>query len=256
MSATRAGESPWREYPLEEGETSSVSVGPLRIDLRREGDEVWIAWSRSTENGTPEPPTEWERWAAPGNAAVALRPALPSRALVVGPEKPLGLAPRTRARIYVRVPLVAQVVLGDGDPTVLLEVPTIVMSNTWWGDVMEGEMCYWLPTSARRAVGPEHFQPHLVVCPVLIDNQSSGVLEVAKSAVRVAHLSIFDAGGRLWADETTVHYSGSEEGSEIEMSGTAPPEATTAVLLVPPREPIPRGLRAKTFARLKSISGF
>ena len=257
MSSANVAPTPWREYHLEGGETQSVVIGPLRIDLRRENGEIWIAWSRSVDGESADAPSEWVRWAAPGvEGSVTLRPTLPDRALVVAPEVSFNLAPHSEARIYVRVPLVAQIVLGDRAQTVLREVPTIVMSNTWWGDFVGGELCYWLPTTARRTLEPEHFLSHLVACPVNIENRSESVLEAEKSAVRVAYLSIFGEEGRLWADETRVVYSGDEEGSEIDMLGEAPAEAPGAVLIAPPRQRGGRGFRARTFARLKSLSGF
>jgi len=248
--------SPWGEYPFAKGDSRSVMIGPLRIDLRRENGEVWIAWSRSKGDEAPEPPTEWERWAEAGEgSSLMLRPAFPSRTLIVAPELSFNLVPRSSARIYVRVPLCAQVVLSHPDQTVLTEIPTVVMSNTWWGDFVDGELCFWLPTTARRVLAPEHFQPHLVVCPLLIENLSEDLLNVEKSAVRVAHLSIFDDDGRLWADATRVRYTSDEEGSEIDMSGKAPTEVHDAKRIAAPRIPIARGIRARTFARLKSLSG-
>ena len=261
MNTTPTYPAPWGEYRLEHGASERVSLGPLRIELRREGGEIWIATSHidtadiDADEGV-EPSKDWRRWASADDGfPVVVRPALPSTALVVSPEVPFSVAPRASARVYVRVPLVAQVVLANPEETLLHEVPTVVMSNTWWGDFVEGELCLWLPTTARRSLEPEHFQPHLVVCPVYIENHSDGVLEVDKSAVRAFHLSIFNADGRLWADQTHVTYSASEDGSEIQMSGSPPAEVPDASLIVPPQVKIPRGLRARTFARLKSLSG-
>lgn len=169
---------------------------------------------------------------------------------------PFHVIPGASARIYVRVPLVVSVNIADSEDTHLTEVPSVVLSNTWWGRVVDGELAYWLPTTARRHIGPEHFPPYLAVCPVLIQNRATESLEVEKVAIRGTHLSLFSTGSQLWGDQTTVVYRADEEGSEVDMTGAAPEQAAGATLISPAREPLSRGLRARTFARIKSISGF
>ena len=50
-------------------------------------------------------------------------------------------------------------------------------------------------------------------------------LHVDRIALRVAHLSLYRDGDRLWADTTRVRYLGEDAGSRIDMSGKAPEEA-------------------------------
>ena len=255
---------PWGRHALGQEAEYTLDVGPLRLSFRLDGDEIWISWRSSAPGGEPAhedaPESEsvgWQRWAtATGSSTLTVRPSFPDRALVVAPEVPFHVAPGANARIYVRVPLFAAVALADENETLLLEVPTVVLSNTWWGRVVDGELAFWLPTAARRSIGPDDFPHHLAVCPVLIQNRASESLEVDKVAIRGSHLSVFSDGSRLWGDQTAVVYRADEDGSDIDMSGTAPEEADGAVLMTPAREPLTRGLRARTFARIKSLSGF
>lgn len=267
MSESGQPKTPWRQYTFAPNEAESARFGPLTLRFRRDRDESWIAWARDDSAEADSQPAElteepaepeWQRWVArERDGPLAIKPALPDRTLVVAPEARFHLMPRATARIYIRVPLVAQVVLPESAETPLLEIPTIVMSNTWWGDFVDGELCYWLPTTARRALKPEHLQrPHLVACPIEIENASEEVLHVEKTALRAEHLSVFAADGQLWADETHVRFSGHEDGSEIDTSGRPPPEAPSAELIAQPRTPLDRGFRARSFAKLKSLSGF
>lgn len=252
-------DSPWGSHELTPGREHDVEVGPLTLSFRLDGDEIWISWQRSARDGhTGESASQdWQRWATAENSnAITIRPAFPDRPLVVSPEMPFYVATRATARIYVRIPLVAAIDLTDEDRTPLMEVPTIVLSKTWWGRVTDGELAYWLPTTARRLVEPQHFPPYLAVCPVIIQNRADEALEVEKVAIRAAHLSVFSTGIRLWGDETTVVYRADEDGSDVDVSGVAPREASGAVLMATAREPLTRGLRARTFARIKSLSGF
>lgn len=184
-----------------------------------------------------------------------LTPAFPSRIVVVKPEDEFRLMQGARARVYLRIPLQVEVRVRPAPSPAVASVPTAVMSDTWWGSVHEGELGFWLDTRARRRIASGEFEEHLCICPLQLENRARNDLQVDKVALRVEHLSLFQDGQRLWADETRVRYLGDEEGSRIEMAGSAPVEAPGAVLLAPPRVPMERGFSARTFARLRSSLG-
>jgi len=273
---TRAAYPETREEPLTElhvlwgrqvvppGEGTELTMGPLQLRFREEGGEIWVGAGPTPGDrdwGSPWLPTEsgWTRWAVPptgeDGASLFLTPALPDRLLVVKPEVPFRLAPGGRARVYVRVPVTVGVRLGHETGPLLGEFPTLLLSDTWWGDFLDGALGYWLPTSARREMTPELLEAHLVVCPLDLSNPSRDPLPVEKIALRVNHLSIFLAGNALWSDETVVRYLGDQEESHLETTGRPPEQARAARLVAPPRQPVERGLRARTFARLRALPG-
>lgn len=258
---------PWGRHALDAGETLTLEVGPLTLRVRSTADEVWVAhdpgdWTRTgrgAARGTPSPPEagDWARWPVPAEpGGISLSPVFPPRPVVVEPEHSFRLLPRAEARVFVRVPLWARLALPPADGRALAEVPAVVLSDTWWGTPTDGELCYWLSTTARREVSADVFAPHLAVCPLRLSNRSDDELPVEKIVLRVAHLSIFGGEGRLWADETRVRYRGVDEGSDVEVAGSRPREAGDAVRVADPREPPPsRGFRARTFSRLKTLPG-
>lgn len=256
---------PWGDHDLVPGDDHVIRIGPLHLGIRFTGDELWLAHAEDegTEDGAPtgEMPVDasdldWNRWAVPdGTSTLRLSPAFPDRPIVARPEHAFHLVRGAKVRIYVRVPLWVRVELAEPEAVTLAEVPARTLSDTWFGDPMAGELMYYLPTTARREVRREHFQPHLVVCPLQMSNTSTGDLDVEKISLRVAHLSVFGREGELWADETRVRYRSAEEGSDIEISGSPPAEARDARLVTGPREPTVRGFRARTFARIRGLSG-
>lgn len=252
--------APWGELELEDGNDRLIEVGPLRLRLRQWRGEFWLAHAREGEATPPDlegDDVEWSRWAVPPNHdRLRLRPVLPDRPLVVEPEQSFHLMREAEIRVYVRVPVRVQLELVRPTEMSLEEIPTVVLSDTWFGDFMEGELAYFLPTTARREMRSELFAPYLTVCPLQLSNAAAQDLEVKKIALRVGHLSIFGRNGELWADETSVRYRGEDVGSDLHMAGRAPAEARDATLLTPPRTPVGRSLRARTFARLRGLSGF
>lgn len=260
-------DAPWGLRALEPGGTVSAGIGPLALWMRAMEDELWMAhrpgdWTRrrresSSSATSPPEDAEWVRWPLSGEPdEVSLSPVFPPRPLVVEPEHSFRLLPRGRARVFVRVPLWARLALPGADGRRLAELPSAVLSDTWWGTPTEGELCYWLSTTARRSVPPEVFAPNLAVCPLRLTNRSDDELPVEKIVLRVAHLSIFSADGALWSDDAHVRYRGGAEGSEVEVTGRPPGEAGEAVKVAGPRESPPsRRFRARTFRRLRDLPG-
>lgn len=274
---------PWGVHQVPAEGEGSVQIGPLVLRFMQEAGEIRVAVLREGEGpqerhstgadaserpapggraggaeGHGEEDLVWTRWApADWTGEIALSPAFPDRTLVVAPEDAFWLLNGAEARIYVRVPLHVKVeALGSARGT-LCTLPTVVASDTWWGTVEEGELCYWLRTHARRRVSEELYTHHMAICPLQLVNHSGDDLLVDKIALRAAYLSLFAHGDQaVWADETRVRYTGDVEGSRLEMSGKAPAEAPGARLLAPARERMARGFRARTFARLRSIHGW
>lgn len=262
--------APWGEHALPDDEAMTRRIGPLRLHLRARGDELWIAHEPGIGlRGAPEEEPaagdgdagggepDWARWPLPEQAeSVLLTPILPPRTVVAEPEVPFRLRPGVQLRVYIRVPLWVQVTLGGSDGGPLAEVPTVRLSDTWWGTTREGELCYWLGTTARRRMSPDLFAPHRVACPLRLANRSNEELPVERLAVRGMHLSVFSDDGGFWADETRVRFRGVDHGSDLEVAGRPPPDAPEAVRVSPPREAAPaRGFSARSFARLITLGG-
>lgn len=253
----------WGDRPTpEHGQCERADIGPLRLWLRGVENEVWIAHEPTSPGDAPEAPSadiEWSRWALRDSPhRLRIRPVFPDRPLVVKLERPFTLLRKAKARVYLRVPawVCVEAVEESREETALLcEIPTGDLSETWWGDLSAGELSYWLPTFGKRVLSPEFFEPHIVTNTVQLTNLSADDLRVEKLVLRVEHLSIYEKDGWLWAEEVKVRYHGAEEGSEIHMDDEPPEEVRDARELSPARAQV-RSFRARTFARLKALSGF
>lgn len=253
----------WGEFQLTENEVTTWQCGPLRLWYKALSDEIWIA-SRCEAVYSPE--TEpasvgvesltWSRWVVKRNTEqLRIVPVLPDRSVVARPEYSFSLAPGAQARIYVRVPIWVRIEAGRREAEFLQEFPTVVLSNTWFGTFMEGELCYWLSTKARRRFLVEPHMPHLAICPIQITNSSDDRLLVEKLRLQVKSLSLFNVGGSLWADETRVFYRGTNDVSKIEIAGKIPKEVGSGELITRPREPVSKSVASRTFTTFLNFSG-
>ena len=247
-------ETLWGELHLNPDEPVHLTVGALRIQLKRMDDELWLFTER--DDRPQEGDGEWRRWAVPAAAAVRVRPASPDRLLVVSHELPFHLPSRGHAKVYVRIPLSVQVlVTGSGlQDLVVVDEPSHMLSDTWWGTREEGELAYWLTTKARAQVSADLFVPHIAMCTVHLENHSEESLPVDKFAVRAPHLSMFEREGRMWTDEVKVRYQAASEGSEIHFGRRPPRDEPAGTLLAGPRVPVRKGFQARTFDRLRTLA--
>lgn len=247
--------SSWGVHRLGQEGEADVRLGPLELRLRAHRGELRMAARRESGGPGRAAPEEWSRWATrEWDGEVELAPSFPERTVVLEPDDRLRLLEGAEARVYVRVPLRVDVRIRSGAAVVTLaRLTTVSLSDTWWGSSSEGELCHHLGTSARREVSDDLFAEHLAVCPLHLVNQSYGELGVDKIALRVAYLSIFRRGPRTWSDEIRVAYAGEAEGTRLEMSGRPPAEEPAAELVTPARETMARGLRARTFERLRTL---
>ncbi|MBT8336941.1 MAG: hypothetical protein KJO11_10080 [Gemmatimonadetes bacterium] len=243
----------WGEHTLDEGSEFCLGLGPLTLRFARRSGEIRIAHHHEDPATEGEEP-EWTRWAPmpDWSGVIRLRPSFPDRLVVVKPDQDFWLMKGARARVYLRVPLHVVIEAVGPRTRALLRVPTMTLTDTWWGTSEEGELGYGLDTRGRRELRDDVFEEHLAICPLHLENPSDDDLHVDRIALRVAHLSLFRDGDRLWSDNTRVRYLGEDAGSRIDMSGNAPEETASAELLAGPEDPRARGFSARTFARLRS----
>ena len=242
----------WSEHFFQEESALEHTIGDLRLATKNHGDEVWLSAHHSPNERVPSGENSgWERWAlGKPSPSIDLSPAFPDRSVVVKPESPFRLLPDVQARIYVRVPIWVTVKLSGKKGVQLSQMPSAILSLTWFGSPMEGELCYWLSSSAKREVIPDPNRSHLAICPVQLKNNSGEDLMVEKLCLRVQWLSLYEDQAQLWSNETKVFYDGAAEGSRVSVSNGPPREAGQATLKSPPRESAKKNFNIRTFFSL------
>ncbi len=256
-------ESTWKNIHLSDDEIASYRVGPLTIYLKKILNEIWIAENRDEErSGDPAPLPEeplWVRAALPEPYdSFTLSPAFPDRPVVVDTEFPYKIFSSTRARAYCRIPVFVQITPVKNPDLIVTEIPTVVLSGTWFGIFTEGEHSYALSSTVRRVLTDDLFEPHLVVCPIEIVNSSAFELRFEKVCLRVTRLSIYSKENALWADETRINHHSKEGHNDIEMKGVVPVEAKGGKLISKPRIPERKSFADRSFNLLRefSVPGF
>ena len=253
--------NPWIEHEIPGEKPVLRNFGPLHIWCKVLHNELWITYEHIDDDSadvSSEPPESltWSRWALKENyKKIKFTPVFPDRPVVVKPESSFMLTPKAQAKIYVRCPLWVRIELIKTENLIVEEIPTVVLSNTWFGTFTEGDICYWISSSARRQIPDDTSRKFLALCPIFITNGSNEELKVEKICLRVGGLSLFDYKEQLWSDLTSITFRGSNNVSQIKFLGKEPVEASSASLICSPRETAKKSLFAKTFISIKGLSG-
>jgi hypothetical protein len=248
---------PWGEFEIEVGDCRYWRIGPLGFWLRRQSRE----WQLAQEDGdggevvvasagrAPSDTAKWTRWATDDVVPpVRVRPIPPDRPIVVRPAQPFRILPRGTARIFVSLPVTVRVELMRPDgPQLLIDLPTVRLSNTWFGSLFEGRLCYWLSTTARRDNAGQPLGPHEANAPMAFTNASPAELPLEKVALETAHLGIYETPRMLWTSEVRVTSAAPDEPQRVDVSTGPPTEAMGAKRLSEPREKRRASLMTRAF---------
>ena len=118
-----------------------------------------------------------------------LKPRLGDRLFIVSPEQPLYLLAGQTSVFYVSTIVWIQASISDGEGRVMLDLPTIRRSDTWFGDnTLEGELCYATKTRAMTELAD--YPASASSCRNACGNTQRGFRDFADRAISRARAGI------------------------------------------------------------------
>ena len=241
----------YNQYKNESKQYASAQIGPLELWIRRLSDEFHIAVqhnpnSESVLDTSPLKPLEdapdncleWSRWVVGQHFdTMQLLPVMPDRPVVVRPATPVSIPSGKEALFFVAVPIWVEISVFGPTKVILLQTPSVILSDTWFGDPMTGELCYSMRTRARHKVTDSPVRPHRALCPVLIRNTTNEQLDVERFCVHVQNLTVYIGQNRLWTNEGRISFRGENETSQVKYVESAPEYEPVDRILSNPRIP-------------------
>ena len=247
----------WSVYNIESDQIYQCRIGEANLWIKRDGKEIYIATSHDknidgqNKSDIPED-LKWARFVIKEEPiSIELSPAMPDRPLVVKPEASFYLTSGTKRTIHVRIPIWVCISIAAKTKIKLVEIPSVILSNTWFGDLIDGELCYWLTSGARSKIEPDPARPYLAICPLTIQNESDENLFVEKFIVRAENSSLFIHNDQLYTDEILISFKGKDDISSITFKGKPKTEILGASKIADPRKKQSKKILAKTFDLIK-----
>ncbi|MDX9875661.1 MAG: hypothetical protein RBS88_12165, partial [Spongiibacteraceae bacterium] len=124
----------------------------------------------------------------------------------------------------------------------LLELPTVRLSDTWFGpNTREGELCYASQTRARLQL-LDIESPWRAITPITIINRGDDVLKLDRLNVPVPNLSLYCDGNQFWTSGLTVGRDGGNAPARVQIDSGPPALSPHAELLASPRKTVRNGV--------------
>ncbi|RMF59393.1 MAG: DUF432 domain-containing protein [Calditrichaeota bacterium] len=247
----------WNTYNISDDQFYYWKIGEANLWIRRDKNEIYIATSHDKNiaaqniDHMPED-LEWARFAIKEEIiSIELTPAMPDRPLVVKPEASFYLTVGTKRTIYVRIPVWICISIVAKAKNKLLGIPSVILSNTWFGDLVDGELCYWLSSGARSKIEPDPSRPYMTICPITLQNESDENLLVEKFVVRADNSTLFVYNGQLYTDEILISFKGKDKFSSIAFKGRPRKEFSGATRIADPKKKQNKKILAKSFDSIK-----
>ncbi|MDF7806550.1 hypothetical protein P4E94_03805 [Pontiellaceae bacterium B12219] len=251
----------WKPHSIKQDEILEIELGALRAWIHRGKHDWHIAHTIGMEdangchisvtNGLFDPDRDWMRWILDEKTdQLQLKPQLPDRPLIVRPEMPMCLMPRETALLFIGIPVWLGITFGAKREQAV-DIPTSVLSNSWFGSFTDGELCYAIKTWARQNQADLLPNNSRVVFPLEVRNASSEKLKFERLCIRPQNLNIYQGNTRLWTNKGRVSYRGEENWSRLVYAPRPPEYDQAAKLLCKAREPVHRGAILQTFDNFK-----
>ncbi len=255
----------WKPVEFRPGEGRRWAIENIDIYIKKEGTSWFVCTEKQAERyetwkiaETCKKPRDcsWVRYIGDSENTIQLIPVVPDKPLILFPDVAAKLLPEKSARFAVEIPLWIRIRSISGKNDILLcEIPVREFSWRWFGDPLEGELCYSLTVPFVEEPGPREENELNAVCFITIHNNSLLQLDLQKFLLHAEYLFLFEADSRLWTDEVAYHFRGPEQSSQIGFSKRAPKEAARANLISRPRIPTARSIIKRSFDMLKSVTG-
>jgi len=217
-----------------------------------EGDTSYRVISRAQKPSS----SQWRHYLHRDSGTMQPAPVLPDRPVVMRPDRALTLLPGQSTIFFLELPVWFRLSTSGYRPAKVFEEPLTVLSRTWFGDPVTGELCWGLATRLHHSIESVEPSADRAVCPLMIENDSESDLEFQKICLHVENLSIFRGTRHLWTNSLHAVFKGPDQATQMEIVHTPPGFEEGMVPLSEARLPSAGWNIRRTFGMLKYFTDF
>lgn len=253
----------WKKYQFAENQTRLFKAGYAEVSIKniRNG---WLVRTRITDKPSDELMVEeiadladeadvLHFYTGKSNELL-LVPALPNKAVVFRNNKNIKISASESASLFFRIPLTMQFYFQElKDENRLLEMPLQRLSDTWFGDIDNGEPAFSIGSNYDQSFAEVRATAWEAISSVEIINNTAGVLDLQRLILRVEDFNIYLKSKQLLTSRATIEFKGQEQAGSVNLGVWKEIHGEKPVQLAKPRTSDSRNLIRRSFFFIKNI---
>jgi hypothetical protein len=218
----------WKKYPVKDNQTLGFKAGYAEV-LIKHVSNGWLVKTGSLADPVNEMAAgEVDDLAddlnvlhfysgSSGNLIVV--PALPDKAVVFRNNKNIKISAGESTRLFFTIPLTLQFYFDEvKDENRLIEVPTKRLSDTWFGEMDNGEPAYSIGSTYYNSFAEVDAKVWEAVASVEIINNTFGVLDLQRLILRVEEFNLYRKDDQILTNHVTIEFKGQEQVESVNLS--------------------------------------
>lgn len=238
----------WGRHTIEPRRQDMWQIGPLKLWIQHLSHEWRIDWLQGrdwldatvrAQPSTETPPAITDKinfvFSAGAREDVVFTPVLPDRPVISRLSTPLSVLPGETVLLYMVSPLWLRVELARNNKRVC-EIPTYRLSDTWFGPMHSGELCYASTAAAFLDLSEVPLRHHCAITAVSIRNQGAGPLRLERVQVPMPKLTLFYSPRTgFWTNSVSFERREDSEMAGLQLHREPPSEASPSQAVTSPR---------------------
>nr|WP_321485801.1 DUF432 domain-containing protein [uncultured Draconibacterium sp.] len=241
---------------LDSGESALIDYKIFTLGIKR-NDEGWYINSFDDTHDEQEINTseivDGTYFHSGKSNNLILTPALPEKPMVFKSSRII-ISPKQRLTFFVKIPLILQVYASKKqDENLLAEFPLQHVSNTWFGEPVNGEVAFALESDHYLDFKTIEADERFAICPITIFNNDKAALEIERLIIRVDQMHLLKFGNHLVTSQVKLEYRGKDHLSSVSYGFAKAFHGENHEIVAKPRNPEGKSLLKINFHFIKNI---
>lgn len=182
-----------------------------------------------------------------------LAPALPIKPMVFKGSR-MVISPNQRLTYFVNIPLILQVYANKKqDENLLTEFPLQQISDTWFGEPVNGEAAFALESDYFLDIKSVEPDEKFAVCPITIFNNNHAPLVIERLIIRVDQMHLLVFNEHFVTSHVKLEYKGKDHLSSASYGFSKAFHGENHEIIAKPRNPEGKSLLKINFHFIKNI---
>ena len=218
----------WKKYPIKVNQTLGFKAGYAEVFIKHVSNG-WLVKTTSLAQAVDEMETikvddllddqEVLHFYSGNTSQLILVPALPNKAVVFRNNKTIKVSAGESTRLFFTIPLSMQFYFDEvKDETRLAEVPLRRLSDTWFGEMDNGEPAYSIGSTYYKSLAEVDARVWEAIASVEIINNTFGVLDLQRLILRVEEFNLYRKGDQILTNHVTIEFKGQEQVESVNLS--------------------------------------